>query len=262
VRIQGALIDLDGTIYRGDAPVAGAPAAIDRLVRAGIEPVFLSNNATKRPETYREKLRSFGIEASGDQILTSASITADHLARHHPDKSVYVLGEEPLLAELTDRGLDVTDEPARAEAILASLYRSFDYGSLEDVLAADRTGEPHLFATNPDRTCPVDAGEIPDCRAVIGAIEGLLDREVTVLGKPSRTTIDVALERIHTGPEQCLMIGDRLETDIAMGEKAGMVTVLVLSGVTDPEELAEADVTPDHCLDSIADIADVLETTR
>lgn len=255
----GALVDLDGTIYRGESVIPGAPSAIDRLEDAGITPVFLSNNATKRAQTYWEKLDGFGIEVEPWQVLNSAVIAADYLAKQYGRANVYVIGEQPLKDELVEADLAVVDDPTTADIILASLDRSFDYGTLEDVLAAEHTQQPHLYATNPDRTCPVENGEIPDCKAVMGAIEGLIGRSVSVLGKPSQVTIDVALDRIGAPAEKCLMVGDRLETDIEMGERAGMTSVLVLSGVTDRETVASAAIQPDYCLDSIAEIDTVIE---
>jgi arabinose operon protein AraL len=257
--LRGALVDLDGTVYRGDRLVPGAGAGLDALAAAGVAPVFLSNNATKRPTEYREKLAQLGIDVPVDRILNSAAIAADYLAAHHSDANVYVVGESSLRAELLDAGLSVVSGPANTDVVLASLDRSFGYDTLQDVLDADRDGETLLFATNPDRTCPVEGGEIPDCGAIIGAIEGLLGRDIDrVLGKPSQVTIDVALGRLGVAPDECVMIGDRLETDVRMGELAGMETALVLSGVTDRADLAAADVEPDHVLDSLADAREIL----
>jgi len=258
--LRGALVDLDGTVYRGERLVPGAELGLDALSAAGVTSVFLSNNATKRPTEYREKLSRLGIEVPVERILNSAAIAADYLAAHHPDANVYVVGESSLRAALLDAGLSVVSAPADTDVVLASLDGSFSYDTLQDVLDADRGGETLLFATNPDRTCPVEGGEVPDCGAIIGAIEGLLGRDIDrVLGKPSQVTIDVALARLGVPPDECVMIGDRLETDIRMGERAGMETALVLSGVTDRTDLAAADVEPDHVLDSLADARTILE---
>lgn len=257
---KAALIDLDGTVYRGDRLLPGAADGIATLETAGVETVFLSNNATKRPFEYRQKLSSFGIDVPLERLLNSAAVSADYIATTHPNASVYVLGEPSLVAELEDAGVTVTSNPAEIDVVLASMDRSFDYENLVDVLEVDARGEPILYATNPDRTCPVEDGEIPDCGAVIGAIEGLLGRTFDrVLGKPSNVIIDVALERVGVDPEECLMIGDRLETDIRMGEGTGLRTALVCSGVTDRSELNDADAKPDYVLDSLGEIGEILE---
>lgn len=259
--IRGALIDLDGTVYRGGDLLPDSIDGLEALEAAGIDVVFLSNNATKRPTDYRTLLAGMGIEVPPSSICNSAAIAAAFLAEHHPDAGVYTIGEPPLQAELRDAGLTVVTDPADTDVILASMHFGFDYATLQDVLNADRLNDLSIYATNPDRTCPVENGEVPDCGPVIGAIEGLLGREIDrVLGKPSRVTIDVALARLGVQAEECVMIGDRLDTDILMGERAGMKTALVLTGVTDRGELADAEIEPDHVLDSLGDIGEVFDT--
>lgn len=141
---------------------------------------------------------------------------------------------------------------------MVSMDREFDYRKLKLALDTVNDGAPFL-ATNPDRTCPTENGAIPDAAGMIGAVEGVSGVELDeVLGKPSDTVVETALDELGVAPEACLMIGDRLETDIAMGERTGMTTVLVLSGVTDEAALAGATVEPDHVIDSLADIKEVL----
>lgn len=257
--VRGALVDLDGTVYRGDSLLPGVRDGLTALAEAGVATAFLSNNATKRPAAYREKLAGFGIEVPADRVCTSAAITADYLAEDHATDGIYVAGEAPLTAELRAAGLSVVEEPAATDVVLLSLDRGFDYGTLADVLAADEDGGVTVYATNPDRTCPVEDGEIPDCGAMIGAVEGLLGRRIdAVLGKPSPVAVDVVLDRLGLDPSDCLIVGDRLETDVAMGAAAGMTTVLVLSGVTDEADVAASDVAPDYVIDSLADVGAVL----
>ncbi len=258
-RIRGALIDLDGTVYLGDEILPGSLDGLAALSTADVDSVFLSNNATKRPVGYREKLAGMGIDVPLEAICNSAAIAADFLADTHPGDGVYVIGESALTAELDAAGVDVVTSPTETDVILASMDREFRYEQLQDVLDAHRLHGPPIYATNPDRTCPVEDGEVPDCGAVIGAIEGMLGREIdAVLGKPSRVTIDVALDRLGLEADECVMIGDRLGTDVRMGDRAGMRTALVLTGVTDRDMLTNADVRPDHVLDSLADIDEVL----
>jgi arabinose operon protein AraL len=137
--------------------------------------------------------------------------------------------------------------------------REFDYETLSKALYA-LDDDTTFLATNPDRTCPTADGEIPDCRAMTGAIEGATGREVDrVLGKPAETAMNAAMKRLDTRPERCLMIGDRLETDVRMGNRSGMTTVLVLSGATDRETVADSGIRPDHVIESIANIDVVLD---
>jgi len=256
--IEGALIDLDGTVYLGDGLIPGADDAIASLRDAGVSVLFLSNKAIDRRSVFSTKLNKLGVPAPEDAVINSAWITAKYLTKHHADDAIFVVGEPPLSDELAASDLTLTDDPAATDVLLASMDREFDYRTLTDALHA-MDGDTTFLATNPDRTCPVEEGEIPDCAAMVGAIEGAtgdsLDR---VLGKPSQTTVDAAVDALGVPLDRCLMIGDRIETDIEMGERAGMTTVLVLSGVTDRETLDASDVEPDYVLDSIADIGRVI----
>lgn len=252
--IRGAVVDLDGTIYRGSELIPGADAAVDTLRNAGVEVLFLSNKPIKRREAYQELLASLGINVDRERIINSSAITADYLTAEHPDASILVVGEQPLVDELDTAGLTVTDDPDEAGVVVVSMDRTFDYQTLTRAMRAVKPGV-QVYATNPDRTCPVESGEIPDAGGMIGAIEGVTGRSPDrVLGKPSTVTIDIALSRLDIGPERCLMIGDRLETDIRMGVEAGMRTALVLSGVTDSDDLAASSLEPDCVLESIAEI--------
>lgn len=255
---EGAVVDLDGTVYLGSRLIPGADDGVAALRAAGLGVVFFTNKAIDRRETYCEKLSGLGVPAESEDVITSAAMTAEYLAAHHPDEPVFVVGEAPLREELEERGLRLTDEPDETGVVLASMDRRFDYGRLTDALHA-MEGAAAFVATNPDRTCPTADGEIPDCAAVVGAIEGATGREVeTVVGKPSTTAIDVAATRLGVEVDRCLMVGDRLETDVLMGNRAGMTTVLVLSGVTDRETLRGSSTRPDHVVDSLADIGTVL----
>jgi arabinose operon protein AraL len=254
----GAVLDLDGTVYIGDDPVPGAVSAVETLRNVGLSVLFLTNKPIARRADYREKLVSLGIPATVGDVISSASVTASYLRAHHDTDPILVVGEEPLREELRAGGLTLTMDPAEARVVLASMDRGFDYETLSRALDAidDDTA---FLATNVDRTCPTPDGEIPDCRAVTGAIEGATGRSVDrVLGKPGEPTIDAATERLDADPGRCLMIGDRLETDMRMGNQCGMTTVLALSGVTDRETLAASSVRPDHVIESIAEIDTVV----
>ena len=256
---RGALVDLDGTVYRGDRLLPGAAEGIAALRAAGIDVQFLSNNPSKLPTTYLEKLQGFGIPVEDDEIITSSVVTADYLSTHHPDATVLVIGEEPLVDVLVEHGVHVTESPDDVDIVLASMDLSFDFETMSTALDA-LDEDTIIAATNPDRTCPVEGGEIPDAGAVIGAIEGMTGRQPDlVFGKPSSITVNFALDRLGIEPEACLMIGDRLETDGRMGERAGMSTVIVLTGITERADLADGETQPTYVLDSLGDVATVLE---
>lgn len=255
---EGAIVDLDGTVYRGERLLAGADAGVAALRERTGGVVFVTNKAIERREAYRAKLERLGVPVAPEEVVTSGWMTAEYLATHHPDEPVFVVGEAPLRRELEERGLDLARTPEETGVVLASMDREFDYARLS---AASRAiaGATAFLATNPDRTCPTEDGEIPDCAAMVGAIEGATGRELgRVIGKPSQTAIDAATSRLGAAPERCLMIGDRLETDVTMGNRAGMTTVLVLTGVTDRETVEGSPIQPDHVIDGLSDVGRVL----
>lgn len=255
---RGAIIDLDGTVYRGDSPIEGAVRGIQTLRDSGYEILFLTNAAIHSRRTYSERLARMGVSAEPDEILSSGVITATYLVETRETCTCLVVGEDPLRDELTAAGIDVTEDPSAADIVVSSLDRSIDYATLTHALRA-MDDDTAFVATNPDRTRPLEDGEAPSTAAITGAISGMTGREPDVVaGKPSDVTTEIALGLLGVAPEDCLLVGDRIDTDIAMGASAGMTTALVLSGVTGRTELSEASVIPDYVLDSLGEIKDVL----
>lgn len=252
-----AILDLDGTVYRGDALLPGAAGSVELLRDRGLEVLFVTNKAIERRDDYSEKLTRLGVPTSREEVINSGWVTAEYVAERHPGVRAYVLGEDPLIEEFDRVDVPVVrEEPG--DLLVASMDRGFTYRKLELAMLTLDGGAPFV-ATNPDRTCPTEDGAIPDAAGMIGAVEGVTGRTVdAMLGKPSSRMVETALDSLSVDPADCLMIGDRLETDIRMGNRAGMTTVLVLTGVTDRSTLADADVSPDHVLESIAEIETVL----
>ena len=253
-KFQGYIFDLDGTVYLGDHAIPGAPETIAALRKRGCGVVFLSNKPLQPREVYAEKLTRLGIPTSPDDVINSSLVLARYLLREMADARLFVIGEQPLLDEMASAGLSLSDNPDEIDVVIASCDRTFDYRKLDIGYQALRKGA-RFFATNADRTCPVEGGDIPDAAAVIGALEGCSGRKVELIaGKPSEMIVTVVLDRLGLEARDCLMVGDRLETDILMGNKAGMSTAVVLTGVTQREHIPHSSVTPDYVLDSVADI--------
>ncbi len=254
MELRGIISDLDGTVYRGEKAIPGAPEAIRLLRKRGVRVVFVSNKPLQRREAYAEKLTRLGIPTRPEEVVNSSLVMARYLAREMPGATVFAIGEPPLLEELAAAGIRFSEDPSEIEAVIASFDRTFDYRKLNIAFQALKRGARFL-ATNADASCPVEGGEIPDAGAVIGALKGCTGRDVElVAGKPSRLMVQTALEVLGLPPERCLVVGDRLETDILMGKEAGMTTALVLTGVTDIRSLAESPVKPDYVLGSIRDL--------
>lgn len=253
-----AFVDLDGTVYRGDRLVPGAAEGIRTLRAAGVDVLFLSNKAIQRREDYVDKLARLGVQATRDRVVNSGWVTARYVADTYPDSEALVVGEDPLVQEFGRAGVETT-RTSPGDLVVASMDREFTYEKLDLALSTLVDGAPFL-ATNPDRTCPTENGAVPDAAGMIGAIEGVTGRDPdAVLGKPSETMVETALSAVDAEPAACLVVGDRLETDVQMGERAGMTTALVLSGVTDRETLADAEIQPDHVLETLADVREVLD---
>ena len=250
----GYLCDLDGTIYLSERLLPGAAETIETLRNAGSHIVFMSNKALQPRTDYAAKLNRLGIPVDADDVINSSYVLAQHLAYEDPGARLFVLGEPPLLKELSEAGLRITEDPAEVDYVVASFDRTFEYSKLYIAHQAIRRGA-RFVATNADHTCPVEGGDLPDAASVIGAIEGCTGKSLEwVAGKPSRMMVEVGLRRLGVSPSDCLVVGDRIETDTLMGIEAGAATALVLTGVTSRERMADFSYRPDYVLEGIADL--------
>ncbi|MBE9472576.1 MAG: HAD-IIA family hydrolase [Chloroflexi bacterium] len=251
-RPQGVILDLDGTICRGDQLIPGAREAVERLRRRN-HPIVFVTNALESCAEHAAKLARLDIPASPDEVINAPLVLTRYLNRQMPGATVFALGDLPLLEELA-ANFRLSEDPDEIDVVVASFDPTFDYRKLTIAFQALRRGARFL-ATNADAVCPTAEGELPDAAAVIGALEGCSKRRVElVAGKPSSLVVEVALERLGRLASECLIVGDNLESDILMGHRAGMTTVLVLTGVTRRADLAHAPVQPDYVLASIAEV--------
>ena len=257
---RGYIFDLDGTVYLGERLLPGAAETIATLRARGARVVFLSNKPVQRREVYAAKLARLGIPVAREDVINSSLVLARRLAREAPGARVFAIGEPPLRDELAEAGLVLADDPARVEWVIASLDRQFDYRKLDIGYKALARGA-RFCATNPDQTLPLEGEQIPDCAAVIAALEACSGRHVEwIAGKPSAVMLSAALEQLGCPPQDCLMVGDRLETDIEMGRRGGTCTALVLTGVTTPESLAASPIQPDFVCAGIHDVPQLRPT--
>jgi HAD superfamily hydrolase (TIGR01457 family) len=251
---DGYLFDLDGTVYLGERLLPGAKEVVETLERMGKRFGFLSNKPIETRGNYAAKLTRLGIPTADERVINSSLVMARYLAKEQPGASVYAIGEPPLIRDLEDAGLRHTEEPEEIEWVVAAFDRTFDYRKLNIAMQAIKLGA-RFVATNPDRTCPMEDGEIPDAAGMIAAVEAVTAKQCElIVGKPSPIMARTGLELIGVPAERALMIGDRLETDIVMGRDAGMATALVLTGVATREELEASDVRPDYVLESVGEL--------
>lgn len=250
---RGWLFDLDGTVYRGDTLVPGAVHTIAALRAAGRRVAFLSNKPLQTRADYAAKLTRLGIPARADEVVNSSLVLARRLSALDPGASAFVIGEPPLIAELAASGLEVRRDH-RVRWVVIAFDRTFDYAKLNTALQAVRGGA-RMIATNPDRTCPTEDGEIPDCAGMIAAVEAVTGQRVEgIVGKPSLIMLEVALAALGVPAGDCVIVGDRIETDIVMGKGRGLATVLVLSGITRADDPRIAEIAPDAVIGSIREL--------
>jgi HAD superfamily hydrolase (TIGR01450 family) len=240
-RLYAAYVfDLDGTIYLGDELLPGARRLVEALRERDIPVRFASNNPTRDPEQYAEKLAGLGLPTPAADIVNSTVTMTRWLLDHHPGAVVFPIAEEPLRRALSDAGIRISEDPAEIDIVIASYDRGFEYRKLQIAFDAIRVHRRAiLVATNPDRFCPLPGGHgEPDCAAVVAAIEACTETTCAAnVGKPDGAMLATALRGVDVAPGDCLVVGDRLATDIRMGLDAGMPTALVLTGDTSAEEL-------------------------
>ncbi|RCX20458.1 HAD superfamily hydrolase (TIGR01450 family) [Fontibacillus phaseoli] len=248
------LFDLDGTIYVGGKALNGAAETIKALQEQMKTTMFATNTTLYTREEVRDKLAGFGISCKTEEVITALSVAGMYFRDFATGSKVFLLGGEAMEEEMSRFGIAVTGEARQATHVLVGLDRSFDFDKMTTVVNAVRNGT-QLVGANPDPFCPVEEGVIPDTWAFIKAIETASGVPVGVtLGKPTKYYASYALKQLRNSPDKCLMVGDRLDTDIALGKSIGMHTALVLTGVDSRESIPRAGIHPDYVCTSIKDI--------
>lgn len=255
---DGYIFDLDGTLYMGDALLPSARDLLHALREQSKRVLFLSNNPTRTRQQYAEKLTKLGIAADAGEVLNSSAVLVRRLSEIAPGATLFVVGEAPLIGELEEAGFALSEEAGAIQWVVASFDRTFSYHKLQVAFDAVRAGA-RLIATNADRYCPVPGGGQPDAAAVIAAIEACTGAQCQeVAGKPSALMARAALDQLGLPAERCLMTGDRLETDILMGQRAGIDTAFVLTGASTRADLAALERQPTYVLEGVGELLHVL----
>jgi NagD protein len=251
---KGYVFDLDGTVYLGEALLPGAKRTIETLRRVGSRMVFVSNKPVDTRQSYAAKLTRLGLPTSVDQIVNSTQVTVRELSLTAPRCRVFPIGEQTLIDALRSAGFRISETPGEIDYVIASFDRTFVYRKLQIAFDAIRAGA-HLVATNGDAFCPVPGGGEPDAACIIAAIEACTGHAAEqIYGKPSLAMMRTAMGIVGTDPAESIMVGDRLETDIVMGRRAGMATALPLTGATSRASLAESEIQPDYVLERLDDL--------
>ena len=241
------VFDLDGVLYLGDTAIPYAAEAVQRLQHAGKQVYFLTNNSGKTRADYQRKLAEVnGLDIPEASIFTSAYATALYLKqRGAAGRSVFVIGEPGLAAELSEAGMAAVTRPDSVDFhdidyVVVGIDRQFTYDKLRFAHAAITRGHAQFIATNRDSTFPMETGEIPGGGSLVAALATAAGREPVNIGKPETHGYEAILSVAKATAADSVMVGDRLDTDIAVGRRAGAGTVLVLTGVTSPEKAQTA----------------------
>ena len=240
--------------HTGEAVVGKpSPIILEVALRALGRPPSPSKTPPETRADYAAKPSRRGGPAVADDVINSSLVLARHLRGLDPGAAVFVIGEPPMIAEMRAHGFEVREDE-RVRWVVIAFDRTFSYAKLNTALQAVRRGA-RLIATNPDRTCPVEGGEIPDCAGMIAAVEAVTGHTVeAVVGKPSPIILEVALATLGVRADETVIVGDRIETDITMGKRLGLATILVLSGITRADDSRIAALAPDHVIGSIAEL--------
>ena len=225
------LLDMDGTIYNENQIFEGTLDFLKAIEEQGGQYIFITNNSSKSVEDYVEKVRAMGICAGYEHFYTSSQATAMYLQENYPGQVVYCMGTDSLVQELRKSGIEVvTEVDDRASVVLIG------------------------FDTNPDLVCPVSFGYIPDCGSMSIMLKNATGKEPFFIGKPEPIMVNCVLKKQNKCPEEAVIVGDRLYTDIKTGERAGVDTICVLSGEASMEDIQNSEVKPTYIFKSVKEI--------
>lgn len=251
--IQSLIIDMDGVLWRENVPIGNLPAIFARVRERGLKFVFATNNGSRTPQQYLERLAEFGVTVEPWQVITSALGVAQMLKGEIPaGSSVFVIGGDGVKVALQEQGFEVlpVETAETAQAVVLGVDREINFTKMSEAALLVRRGIP-FFATNPDKTFPTPRGEIPGAGAWISVIVTATGVEPIYAGKPYPFLMEMALERLGAKREETLVVGDRLETDIAAGQAVGCPTALVLSGVSSREQGEAWSPRPSHIVQDL-----------
>lgn len=254
--IECFLLDLDGTVYLEDSWIFGAVEFLRKVEESGRQYYFLTNNSSRCAEDYVAKFRRMGFAVEKEKIIASGEVTAAYVKEQYPHEPVFVLGNESLKREFTNRGIALAEE--KAKVLVTGFDTTLTYRTMTIACDLARKGVPYI-ATHPDFNCPVKGGFIPD----IGAIEAFIAASTgrhpdVILGKPYPGIVEYALKRAGVKRAHTAMVGDRLYTDIPAGVRNGLVSIFVLSGEGKLEELPQYTEQPDLIFSSVREISELL----
>lgn len=250
------VLDMDGTFYLGERILDGALDFLKTVEETGRQFLFFTNNSSKSPKEYIEKLKGMNCVISRDQIMTSGDVMIRYLKSHFADQSVYLVGTPALEESFREEGIRLTRE--MADIVVIGFDTTLTYEKLERACTYIRNGAEFL-ATHLDINCPAEDGFIPDCGAFCAAIALSTGKQPRYVGKPFDETVEMILGKTGVEREHIAFVGDRLYTDVAAGVRNGAMGILVLTGETRRSDVEKADVIPDGVYNSLKEMGELMK---
>jgi len=250
--MKNFLIDMDGVLLQGKTLIPGADLFINKLIEQNRKFLLLTNNPVYTPRDLAHRLQQTGLEIKETQIFTSALATAAFLQRQRPNGKAYVIGESGLTQAVHEIGYIITD--LNPDYVVLGETHAYNFEMIKKAIRLIHTHGARFIATNPDPSAPSEGGLIPACGAMAALIEKASGVAPFYVGKPNALMMRTALNYLNVHSENTIMVGDRMDTDIVAGVTSGMETILVLSGVTDEEEIGRFPYLPTHVRKSVAQI--------
>lgn len=248
------LLDQDGTLYKGRNLFPFTLSFLNKIKASGASYLFITNNSSKTTAEYVAKMKHFGIAATLDDFYTSTSATIDYLHKHHAQEAVYLVATRAVVNEFKEAGIKVALDPLQAKVAILTYDTSLDYEKLTILCTLLKNDKVVYLATNPDLVCPTEDGYLPDCGSFASMIFNATGRNPLYLGKPRALFVETILERFGLKPQEVVIVGDRLYTDIALGVNSGVDTVLVLSGEATKDDIKTSPFTPTHVVTDVSKI--------
>ncbi|MBN1231061.1 MAG: HAD-IIA family hydrolase [Anaerolineales bacterium] len=235
-KIKALILDMDGVLWKADQEIGNLKTIFALLKKKGYQYTFATNNSTRTIQMYVEKIQGFGVPVEPWQIVTSATATAEFVAMNYPKEAkVYVFGERGIQEAILDKGFLMSDDYAEIDLVVAGMNRNVSYENMSIATLAIRNGAGFI-GTNPDKTFPTPNGPTPGTGTFVTALETATDVKAIIIGKPKAAMFEQLADRLNLTPGEILVVGDRIETDIAGGQNAGMPSCLVLTGISSKEE--------------------------
>lgn len=253
------LFDLDGTLYLGNKLFPFSKPLLGEIRRLGKKYLFITNNSSKSSNDYATKLRKLGIEAEVDEFITSGRVTSRYLQAHYMGQKVYLSGTRSLTDEFKKDGILITDDSEEAAVVVIGCNTELTFRTIEDICHILCTRDVPYLGTHPDLTCPNEFGKVPDCGAIAQIIYYATGKMPKFIGKPLPLMPELAMSLCGATPEETVVVGDRLDTDVKSGNAANAKTILVFSGEVKPDDFVQSEIKPTL---AIEDCGILLEALR